>query len=75
MWACIIELYETDRQPTSGGRYNNCVNDVRGTVTPSPAIYGVTLAQWGHVDLQGGSFVSNNNTFTILFLIPTITIE
>ena len=41
-----------------------------GTVAPSPAIYGVTLAKWGHVHPQvgaNGSFVSNNNIFTILF--------
>ena len=61
------------------GCYSICVNDVRGTEAPSPAVYGDALAQWGHVDLQidanGPSFVSNNNIFTILFLTLTVPVE
>ena len=59
----------------SSGRFSICVSDVHGT---SLAIYIVTLAQSGHVDLQldtNGSFVLNNNIFTILFLTPAITVE
>ena len=53
-----------------GGRYSIWVNDVRGTVAPSPVIYSVTLAQWGHVSIQvdANSFISNNDIFNIQFL-------
>ena len=53
----------------SGGRYSIFVSDVRGTVAPSPAIYGVTMRS-RRSDLQVdayGSFVLNNNIFTILY--------
>ena len=49
-----------------GGRSGIGVNDVRGTVVPSPKTYGVTLTRWGPVNLQvdaNGSFVSNNNIY------------
>ena len=53
--SCAIEL---------GGHYSICACDVHGTLASSPVIYGVTLAQWRHMDQQlhaNGIFVSKNN--------------
>ena len=51
----------------SGGRYSIYVSDARGIVAPHRQYM---VLQWCHVDLQeyaNGSFVSDNNIFTILF--------
>ena len=62
----------------TGGRFNICVSDVRGTEAPLTGNirrYTGTMGSRRPTSRRKWQFVSNTNIFTILFLTPTITIE